>query len=40
MLWKAVHHISVFEAGNATVSPISQMKKLKQTFGLIRGEVL
>lgn len=35
MLWNAVHHISVFEAGNAAVSPISQMKKLKQGFGLV-----
>lgn len=24
-----VHHISAFEIGNASVSPISQMKKLK-----------
>lgn len=33
MLQKA----SVFETGNAAVSPISQMKKLKQGFGLIRA---
>lgn len=35
-----VHHISAFETGNAAVSPISQLKKLKIGVWMNWGELL